>query len=224
MRLGEVEFYKVLLAALVPIGAAYFHQLWKYSRDAYQARVDEACKLIFELADDGAEYWSKAKRPPQTRITKGTSEPSESRAVVELLELQIAGHVNKLLILRLILRPRLGFLDGDQLDEKVATFQDAMTGGDFGSAARAADRHRAKQIYEAASDLVAHLRAGADRGNRWWRIVFRDLHRLIPYRVPTSRSGRIEDAIWLSIIATCLLVGGFLAIASILDLFVQLLF
>src|ERR1700688_2491118 len=37
----------ILVTAIVGAAAAYAHQLWKYSKDAYHARVDEACELIF---------------------------------------------------------------------------------------------------------------------------------------------------------------------------------
>ncbi|MGO9682704.1 MAG: hypothetical protein ACLPTZ_08970 [Beijerinckiaceae bacterium] len=185
----------ILLTALVGAAAAYAHQLWKYSKDSYHARVDEACDLIFDIADSGSEYWSMTK-------------DEKVREKLEILEVQIDGRLKRLQFLRLMLQSRLGFLEREVLTERTANFEEALTGGTFASQKREADLQRAKTIYVAASDLVAHVRTAAARGNRLWLIVFRHIEPYFPYRRPTTASRRFEERLWLSTFFLLLTIGG----------------
>jgi hypothetical protein len=207
--------YKLLVPTLLAAAAAYVHQLWKYNRDAYLARVDEACKLVVELADSGAKYWSVAKLSPR-RIgrTPPASEPKSKYQELVGLELQIEGRVQQLQFFRLLLQPRFVRRDREEFLQRTADFQDALTGGQFGSGARAADLQRAKQIYATASDLVDEIRHGAARGNTFYRSLLRFF---LPYRRPETRSGKIEEAILLAVYLPCLLLGAALLLIAIAE-------
>jgi len=196
----------ILLTAVLGAAAAYLHQLWKYSKDAYHARVDEACELILEIADRGAEYWSVG-RLPDISFTK--------RERLKLAEVQITGRIAQLQFLRLMLQSRFSLFDRDRFNELIATFQDASTGGDFASNARDADLQRANGIYVAAADLTAHVRDAAGRGNRLWLIIFREVERWLPYRRPVTRAGRIEELLWLSFFLGLFATGSFLVIRAL---------
>jgi hypothetical protein len=195
----------ILLTAIVGAFVAYANQLWKYSKDAYHARVDEACTLIFALADRGAQYWSVAKREPKQ--IRQPVEHVDQEDKLTLCEILIEGQLMELQFLRLILEQRFSLSDRSILLERTASFQDAMTGGNFASKVRAPDTQRARQIYVTAGDLVAHVRNAANRGNRPWRIALRHIESVLPYRRPVTRAGRIEEAVWLTLSLGCFAVG-----------------
>jgi len=79
---------------------------------------------------------------------------------LEGLEIQIEGRVQQLQFFRLLLESRFTGRDRQLLLQRTADFQDALTGGQFQSAARSHDLQRAKQVYAAASDLVEQIRKG----------------------------------------------------------------
>jgi hypothetical protein len=164
---------------------AYAHQLWKYSKDAFLARVDETCALIYRVADQGAEYWLLAKPDLSKKSANGSEECDLSSRYerLVLVETQISGRLQQLQFLRVILQRRFSLADERELVERMATFESELTGGDFAARFREPDLERAKLTYKAASDLAAHLRAGADRGNRLWRIVFTRFERIGPLPV-----------------------------------------
>jgi hypothetical protein len=189
-----LDLQKILLAALLTGLAAYLHQLWKYNRNAYQARVDETCELIFNQADAGAKYWITPKRKTNKLRSENFSTTDHEAIAAEVA---IDGRLRELQFLRLMLEERITLQDRDLLRELMASFQDAMTGGDFGAQTRAEDTERAKQVYRAACDLVAHIRAAADRDNKLWRSIIRFLESQLPYRRPSTHRGRIEEAIFL---------------------------
>jgi hypothetical protein len=207
------ELQRLVLAALLTAVAAYLNQLWKYSRDAYQARVDETCKLIFDMAEDGAKYWVAAKRK-SSRSPSEKSPPSVHDEIAAS-EVKIDGRLRELQFLRLLLERRTMLRDLDLLRERMATFQDAMTGGDFGAAVRAGDPARARQVYLAACDLVAHIREAADRGNKWWLIALRIIESRLPYRRPTTRGGKIEEMLLLALAGSLFLVGAALCLLEV---------
>jgi hypothetical protein len=199
---------RILITALVGAAAAYLHQLWKYNRDAYQSRVDEACKLIFELADIGAEYWST----PKYTIRRRPAEPPNATLLAERekltrTEAHIDGRLRELQFLRVLLQARLSISDKELLIDRTAGFQDAMTGGQFASSTRAADPQRAQQVYVSGADLVAHLRNASERANKWWRILFRSFERLLPYRRPTNSRGKVEELFILVIVISLFVIG-----------------
>ena len=199
-----LDLQKLLLAALLTALAAYLHQLWKYSRNAYQARVDEACALIFNQADVGAKYWVTPRR--KTNKLRSEKSPSTDHEAIAV-EVAIDGRLRELQFLRLMLEERTTLKDRDLLRELMATFQDAMTGGDFGAQTRAEDPERAIQVYRAACDLVAHIRAAADRGNKLWRSILRFLALRLPYRRPSTLRGRTEETILLLFAGVLFFVG-----------------
>lgn len=184
---------------MITASAAYLHQLWKYNRDAYQARVDDACKLVFAIADSAAEYWASSRAVRRRTIGPTSGEQrTEKQPDLDLMEIKIAGHLKQVEFLRLTLQPRFSRTDRDILIERTGAFIDAITGGEFGSKIRAADPVRAQEIYRTAADLVAQLRAGAERGNKLWMIAHRWWEHARPYRRPTTRLTVIEEMIWAS--------------------------
>jgi hypothetical protein len=203
------DFYRLLGPALGTAAAAYFLQLWKYSRDAYLARVDEACGLVIDLADAGAKNWSTAKLLPQPKIgAPPSTDAREKYREFAVAENWIDGRVQQLQFFRLILQDRFAPIDREKLIELTASFQDALTGSNFSSASRAADQEQAKQVYAAASDLIAHMRGGAARGSTLGMSFFRLLAGLLPYRRPTTRRGKIEERIFLWAFVLCVAVGA----------------
>jgi hypothetical protein len=195
----------ILLTALVGFVFAYLSQLWKYSKDAFHARVDEACGLIFELADSAAEYWAAAKRVSQ-QIRRPT-DPADQHDKLILSEIKIEGQFMKLQFLRLVLQQRFSLSDQTALIERTASFQDAVTGGSFAENIRASDTQRAREVYVTAADLVAHVRQAANRGNRLWRILLRQMETALPYRWPRTSIGQFEAALWLAVSLGCFAVG-----------------
>jgi len=214
------EIEKILITALIGAVFAYFHQLWKYSRDAYEARIDEACDLIFNLAETAAEYWISPKLNPRHELGPIRHSASVSRQLVppslELLQVRIEGGVKKLEFLRLMLQPRLSLHDRQLLVDRMASFLDSMTGGQFASKARAADESRAREVYVTASDLVAHLRTASQRANGWWLTLFRQFEIVRPYRPPHSHRESIADTLILSITVPALLIGLLLVLVSLI--------
>jgi hypothetical protein len=130
-----------------------FQQSWKARRDAYSARIDEFCKLIFEAADQGAEYWV-TKKP-----TKLTKPPPEQVAKTRLMETKIDGHQQKINLFYVMIKPKVSTAKQDDLVNKIADFLDALTGGNFGAEVRLSDPSRARLVYSTAAELVAALRA-----------------------------------------------------------------
>jgi hypothetical protein len=219
---ADSEIEGILLAAIIGAAVAYAHQLWKYSKDAYHSRVDETCKLIVDIADDGAKYWSTGKGQPRNQRQSAEANDNHSEKL-DLLEIQTEGRIRLLQFLRLMLQSRFNHEDRELLIERTANFQDATTGGDFAANVRASDPQRARQIYLTASDLIAIVRDGALRGNRLWLIVYRELERFLPYRRPTTRGGRIEESFWLLTFLFLLAVGLALTLSALWSWFRQLI-
>jgi hypothetical protein len=197
--LFDVE--KILIAALITAALAYLNQLWKYSRDAYQARVDEACKLIFDTADMAGEYWTQPKLAESIELISA--------------EAKIAGRVAQLQFLRLLLELRNSSADRHLLRERAATFQDALTGGTFRNAVRPEDLARSNAVFQTAADLVDHIRRAADRGNKWWRIAFQHLEVWLPYRRPNRRRARREEVVFLAAFTFLFVIGLALCLIQI---------
>ncbi len=144
---------KILIGALVTLIVAVFQQAHKNRNDAFNARIDEFCKLVFEAADCAAEYWILSKRPSSK--TDGTV---ANQASIRLTETRIAGFQQKINLFFAVVRPYLRTHDSDSLSALLAEFFDAMTGGDFGAKARATDETRAALVYTNGSEVVARLR------------------------------------------------------------------
>jgi hypothetical protein len=144
------EIKKILLGALATLIIGIIVQLWKYRRDAYASRVDEFCKIIFDAADLGAEYW----------MTKRTSRVETSEREKTLLtETKLDGFQRKISLFAAMLRVQIRVADKDRMSFLIADFFDALTGANFGADARATNPARARLVYATGSDLIAHLRA-----------------------------------------------------------------
>jgi hypothetical protein len=140
-------------------------QIWKYRRDAYASRVDEFCKLIFDTADLGAEYWMTKK------IKKKDAEVGTEKVL--LTETKLDGFQRKISLFASILRVQVRVADKDKMSLLIADFFDALTGGNFGADARVTDPARARLVYTTGADLVAHLRA--TRPQTSWLTIFLSL-------------------------------------------------
>jgi hypothetical protein len=149
---GPSRFKKILIGALATLFIGFIVQIWKYRRDAYAARVDEFCKMIFEAADLGAEYWTTKKN---SKLDAASSEK------VRLAEAKLDGFQRKINLFSVILRGFVRVSDSDKTSLLIADFFDALTGGNFGADTRARDEGRARLVYATAADLVAHLRTTA---------------------------------------------------------------
>lgn len=127
-------------------------QIWKYRRDAFAARIDEFCKLIFETADLGAEYWV-TKKPSKTMKSS-----LEARSKIVLIETKLNGYQSKIGLFAGIIISQIWLDAQDKLNNLTADFFDALTGSEFGDDARSANPQRAKLVYATGAEMVSHLR------------------------------------------------------------------
>ncbi|SFN77795.1 hypothetical protein SAMN05216573_12151 [Bradyrhizobium sp. Rc3b] len=146
---------------MVALGFALLQQLWKNRRDAYNARVDEFCKLIFEAADQAAEYWI-TKKP-----SKVAKPAPELKAKLALAESKLEGYQLKVNFFQVLIRERSWTSKHDQIVANVADFLDAMTGGEFGAEVRQPDPTRVRLVYTTAAELVATLRSTMPRFSKF---------------------------------------------------------
>jgi hypothetical protein len=204
----------ILITTGVAAASAYLHQLWRYSKDAYVARVDETCALVFALAEQGARYWLLAKPDIPRGNVDDANDVRRRREDLIQSETVISGQLKQLQFLRLIVQARFSSGDRQGLIQLVATFEGELTGGDFGARLRAHDVERAQRAYLAGCNVVAHLRDGAARGNRLWRIVIAKIEPFLPYHRPETRAGQIEEGIWLAVFLVCFVAGWTMVLIS----------
>lgn len=136
---------------------ALFQQSWKNRRDAFTARVDEFCKLIFEAADIGAEYWVTKK--PSRKVAAS----SEQIAKIRLTETLLDGYQQKINLFYVVIKSNVSTVKQDDLVNRIADFLDALTGGNFGAEVRTSDPSRARLVYTTAAEIVASLRSTSPR-------------------------------------------------------------
>ena len=113
--------------------------------------------MIFEAADQGAEYWVTNKLP------KALEDFPEKAMKARLAETRMEGYQQKINLFYVMVMPHLSASKHDQLVNCIADFLDALTGGSFGAEARASDPPRARLVYSTAAELVAQLRKTAPR-------------------------------------------------------------
>lgn len=109
--------------------------------------------MIFEAADQAAEYWI-AKKP-----SKAAKPVPELKAKLALAEGKLEGYQLKVNFFQVLIRERSLTSKHDQIVTNVADFLDAMTGGEFGAEVRQPDPTRVRLVYTTAADLVATLRS-----------------------------------------------------------------
>jgi hypothetical protein len=165
LQADDVLSKAFLGAALALLGNVVL-QLWRYFRESYTKRVDDASKLVSDAADAGAEYWIKEK--PARPTDAGDKDLHKRLDDLALAEIKIEGYQSKLNLARVLLESKLHPVHRSKLIEMMSDLQDLMTSGDFGAPVRAAEAERARALQRAATALIVHLNTSATRAVSFW--------------------------------------------------------
>lgn len=128
----------VVLGAIGGIGV----QNWRATRDDLKEVFGALCELVNEAADEGCSYWQKP----------GSDEGRElNEATLMSLQKQMGRYSS---IIQRIANRKVSA----QVEEGLALFFDALTGGQFSEPDRPANPMRAKRVRAASANAIIEIR------------------------------------------------------------------
>lgn len=141
-------------AAVIASYANYRTQRWRARIDRLGTAIDNLCLEINAAADIATKYWLLDCQVPDNASQAYTTE-------FELLGRQ--ARIQQLLI---TLRKQDSKLSLDSIDENIADFFDAVTGGNFQVSSRLPDVIRASSVQNVAAGLNGTLRQSLNQRTR----------------------------------------------------------
>lgn len=144
-----------IIAALIVAIANASVQKRRQNIDRLDTSVERFCAEINAAADLGTEYW----------LIESTQ---ETHASLRRLEAQLIGRQTRLQELALALRAQDSRFPLEAVELALPDLYEAMTGGDFQVADRAASPELAKSVQASAAHLNGALRHALSARFRWW--------------------------------------------------------
>lgn len=131
-----------ILTLILGIAFGRWQKGWEVSASDLKERVDETCKLVDTIAQDAAAYWDRDRISDDPGV--------ERRLIAQLRRLET---------LRLhCAEDGPAFSDRTTVVDVLDDYFEAVSGGNFQGAARAAEPRRSDRVHEIATKLTIGLR------------------------------------------------------------------
>lgn len=147
---------QIVAGAFLGFAGAASLRWWQYRRDFWLDQLKNFSGTVEKAADAATEYWL------QQKVTIAADQPRDPSSL-DVKEAVLLGLQMRLDGMYATLEPRLSRADAMMVREHLNGLTDAMTGGNFESATRPADRNRARLAQMYASDLINEAGSAAIR-------------------------------------------------------------
>lgn len=163
----SIDPFQLSLGAILGVIGTGSLRWWQYRRDLWLGEVERFCDTLDAAAECATEYWlrSRVDADPteHNEHSLETDKSAAKRLEVDLYEAKLMGFQTRLDGLSASISDRLLFKDVINLNNSMSGMSEALTGGDYRSAARDPDPDRAQlpQVY--ASDMIVDIRRSLAR-------------------------------------------------------------
>jgi len=152
------DFLPALIGALVGGSVTMLANIGRARFDLYQARYYKSCDEIVLAADKSVIYWLLEVDSDPSLKREGVALENYKRA--EILEIEIEGLQQQILLSDEYLRPELSRDFREQVNSNMKSFIDALTGSDFKSRNGTGQKFEAAIVRYNAATLIESIRSG----------------------------------------------------------------
>lgn len=147
-----------LFGAFLGATVTLFFNLWKHSRDEFDKRCDDLCKIVSDSAALGVAYWSDDFSSGKETVKFAVAE-AHIKGIQSLIDGTYAD-----------IRESLHKLALDNTDEVLSDYTSLLTGGEFSEPGRPTSPDRVSKIPPQASNFIIAVRRASRSTMPYYRV------------------------------------------------------